>query len=458
MALERIVAAKRRAVLERKAERPLARFERSLSPARGGFRAALSTGHLGMVLECKKASPSEGLLRPDFDAVLLAREYRAVADAISVVTDQPFFQGRLEDLSRVREEARIPVLCKDFIVDEYQLYEARSFGADAVLLMLSVLDLPHLARFQKLAQDLGMDALVEVHDARELDGALSTGASVIGINNRDLATLEVHLETTEKLAPGVPHGVVLLSESGIRNRADLLRLRPLVDGFLVGSSIVRRLDVADAVRELSYGRVKVCGLTEPQDARAAREAGAIWGGLIFAEESPRQVSAERADAIRRAAPLRWAGVFVNERPEAVARLAAALDLAAVQLHGDETPEEIATLRRSLPASCEVWKAVRVKDSLPKVEETGADRIVVDRFHPGRRGGTGETANWRLLANYQQLDRVILAGGLKPENAAEAARLGTWAVDVNSGVEASPGRKSPVRLAEFFSALRGRARS
>jgi indole-3-glycerol phosphate synthase/phosphoribosylanthranilate isomerase len=405
-------------------------------------------------MECKQASPSQGLLRTTFDPASIAAEYSDVADAISVITDEPFFKGRLEYLTLVRKATRLPILCKDFIVDPYQVYEARRYGADAVLLMLSVLDDQTLNECLEVTRRLSMDALVEVRDHDELERALNHRVPSIGINNRNLRTLDVNLEVTEQLARKVPDDVVVVSESGIGNHQDVLRLRPLVDGFLVGSSLMKSPVIGQAARELVYGRVKTCGLTAPGDAQAAWQAGATWGGLIFAKESPRSVDREQAQKIRNAASLQWVGVFVDEANEQVASMAHELNLNAVQLHGDENVEMLQKLRQILPPGCAIWKSCRVQDSIPTREEIGADRLLLDTYERGRRGGTGKRFNWDVLRSYPQRGEVILAGGLNPSNAAVADALGVWALDVNSGVETSPGKKDLTLLKNFFAALRG----
>jgi len=202
---------------------------------------------------------------------------------------------------------------------------------------------------------------------------------------------------------------------------------------------------------------KVCGLTRCEDAEAAWAAGATHGGLIFAPESPRCVDEETAARVRDAAPLRWVGVFVNDSPRRIAALAARLRLAAVQLHGDETAEDVAALRPLLPPGCEVWKAVRVQDALPGITSTGADLVLLDRWHPSVRGGTGERFDWSLLSGHADKNKLILSGGLTPESVAIAEAIGIAGLDVNSGVEDGPGIKSPGRLAAFFAARRGAGR-
>ncbi|MCC6747786.1 MAG: bifunctional indole-3-glycerol-phosphate synthase TrpC/phosphoribosylanthranilate isomerase TrpF [Deltaproteobacteria bacterium] len=453
MALDRILEAKRQSVAARMGARPLETFRGALRPSDRDLLGALEAAELGLILECKRASPSAGALREVPDVAQLGRELAAVASGISVLTDEPFFGGSFEDLRRVRETVACPVLCKDFVIDPYQIYEARHHGADAILLMLSVLDQPGLERCLAVCRELRMTALVEVHDREELERALVFQPALLGINNRNLKTLAIDLRTTEELAPRVPKSTRLISESGIEGRGDLRRLRPLVDGFLVGSALMRRPDLGRAARELAYGRVKVCGLTRPEDALAAWRSGATFGGLVFATESPRRVGVERARELTRAAPLGWVGVFVNQPEPEVAELAHELGLAAVQLHGEESAESVAELRERLPAGCQLWKAERVVGALPPLLRADVDRVLLDAHRAERRGGTGASFDWGPLERWPARGEVILAGGLRPENAARADALRTWALDVSSGVEAAPGEKDEARLAAFFAALR-----
>ncbi len=225
-----------------------------LPPTRG-FRAALDAPdgpHL--IAELKKASPSKGLIRPDYEPVCFARRYEACgAAAISCLTDRAFFQGSLDDLERVREAVHLPILRKDFIIDECQVHETRAAGADALLLIIAALDTAQLEDLSLLAAELGLDVLVEVHEEEELECAFASAAPprLLGINNRSLATFTTDLATTERLAPLVPEGVVLVGESGIVTRGDVERLgRAGVHAVLVGETLMRRTDPGDAVREL----------------------------------------------------------------------------------------------------------------------------------------------------------------------------------------------------------------
>ncbi|MFC2031318.1 indole-3-glycerol phosphate synthase TrpC [Chloroflexota bacterium] len=216
------------------------------------FAAALSQSGVSLIAEVKKASPSKGLLRPHLDPVALAREYEACgASAVSVLTDEHFFQGSLDHLRAVRRSINLPVLCKDFVLDPYQVYRARASGADAILLIVAALSDGDLRSLYQLVRELGMAALVEVHNAVQLEQALRIDPRIIGVNNRNLRTFEVNLETTARLRPLVADSVILVAESGIKTRADVEWLATIgADAILVGEVLVRAADVGYKVREL----------------------------------------------------------------------------------------------------------------------------------------------------------------------------------------------------------------
>ncbi len=217
------------------------------------FADAIPSGEVGVIAEVKRRSPGAGAIRPDLDPIALAASYQAEgAMAISVLTDRDYFGGSLEDLTAVRGRTSIPLLRKDFMVDPLQIVEARGAGADLILLIVRILSDGQLSEFRELTEQLGMTALVEVHDAHELDRAVSSGAGVIGINNRDLSTFHTDLAVTESLLDALPSDVVVISESGIRSGADVFRLgKAGVHGVLVGESILRAPDPAAKLKELS---------------------------------------------------------------------------------------------------------------------------------------------------------------------------------------------------------------
>jgi indole-3-glycerol phosphate synthase len=253
--LGKIVANKRREIAESKARVPERELERRLAnatPVRD-FQAALANGPgIRLIAEVKKASPSAGVLRADFDPVAIARIYAdGGAAALSVLTDGPFFQGRLAYLEAIRKSVQLPLLRKDFLLERYQLLEARIAGADAVLLIAEILDDAALSGLIRETAALGMHALVELYEPANLPRVLAAGAKIVGINNRNLRTFVTRLEHTLELAPKLPTGCILVSESGIRNLEDILRLQAAgVHAVLIGETFMRAADIAAKMREL----------------------------------------------------------------------------------------------------------------------------------------------------------------------------------------------------------------
>ena len=256
--LARICADTRKTIAAAKLARPLAQVERdaaAAAPPRGFIAAlerAVAAGGYGLIAEIKKASPSRGLIRADFDPPALARAYsRGGATCLSVLTDELYFQGRPEHLAAAREAVNLPILRKDFMLDPYQIIEARAMGADCILLILAALSDPEARDLEVLARDHGMDVLVEVHDRAELDRAVKLKTRLIGINNRNLKTLKIDLSVTEDLSRSLPADRLLVSESGIHGPDDLARLsRAGAQCFLVGESLMKEPDVEAATRAL----------------------------------------------------------------------------------------------------------------------------------------------------------------------------------------------------------------
>lgn len=472
---QRVAAAKARVTLEHVRERGRIRA----STVQHNFADALSRyDRINLIAEFKRRSPSKGQINSQAEPVTTAKLYESSgAAAVSVLTEEDHFQGSLEDLQMISESGfSLPVLRKDFIFDEYQVYESAAAGANALLLIVAALDDKTLRNLRAITEDeLGLTALVEVHTKSELDRAVQCGARVIGVNNRDLRTFNVSIDISLQLAKVAPRDTILISESGLTPET----VRQLRDagyrGFLVGEALMRARDPARAVREFieepaehflrPAPQVKICGITSIDDARAAVDAGADLLGFNFYRPSPRFIEPQAATEIIKSIrsetgskdqSISMVGVFVNDPIEDVARIANEVDLDGIQLHGDETPEYCRRLKELHPQKFLI-KALAAKgnDKVENGTRYPSDAIMIDAFDEKLRGGTGRVADWlhaREVAH--AVPRFFLAGGLSPENVAEAiAVVRPYGIDVCSAVETAPGRKSAARMKEFVDAVR-----
>jgi indole-3-glycerol phosphate synthase len=255
--LSRIIEDKRKVVDEAKRVKPLGDLIKDIKSlsVKSSFKKNISRPHhINLIAEIKKASPSKGILRGDFNPVKIAITYQANgASAISVLTDERFFEGRLEYIPKVRENISVPILRKDFFIDEYQIYETVASGAEAILLIPEILSMAEMTRFYNLATELGLDCLVEVHNEEDIEKALAIGASIIGINNRDLHTFKVDLAVTQRLIRLIPQNKVIVSESGIKSYEDIMFLKSLgINAVLVGEAFMEADDIAAKMREMMH--------------------------------------------------------------------------------------------------------------------------------------------------------------------------------------------------------------
>ncbi|MBG5948277.1 MULTISPECIES: bifunctional indole-3-glycerol-phosphate synthase TrpC/phosphoribosylanthranilate isomerase TrpF [Proteus] len=445
--LNAIVKDKAEYLIVRKANQPLSEFVHQIEPSTRSFYQALTQPNTVFILECKKASPSKGLIRADFDPATIAKIYQPYAAAISVLTDEKYFQGSFDYLRQVSQTVHQPVLCKDFIIDEYQIYLARFYQADAILLMLSVLDDEQYRALSAVAHQLNMGVLTEVSTEEERQRAINLNAKVIGINNRDLRDLSIDLARTQQLSQGLPQDAIVISESGIHTHQQVQELSQYANGFLVGSALMSQDNIDQAVRALVLGKHKVCGLTRTQDVKAVYQAGAYYAGLIFAEKSPRKVTLSQAQKLITQAPLAFVGVFQNQPIELICDYAEKLNLSAIQLHGQEDAQFIEQLHQKIQPNCEIWQAINMANHTDIHPAALVNKYVLDNG----TGGTGTTFNWQKIPNTLR-EKALLAGGLNSENCLDAVKTGCIGLDFNSGVESAPGIKDKQRLNQVFAQL------
>jgi indole-3-glycerol phosphate synthase len=383
------------------------------------FRDVLSRPGIAAIAEIKRRSPSAGDLRPDADPALLGREFeRAGAAAVSVLVDERF-GGSPADLRAARSTTGLPLLAKGFFRDERELPELREAGADAVLLLLRELDDRQAARLMAATSALGLDALVEAHDAAELARAVELGADPIGINARDLATFEVDRRAQLELVEAASPGRLVVAESGVAARAHAAEAELAgADAVLVGSALMRAADPAAKLAELiSRPLVKVCGLTREEDVAAAAEAGADLAGFVLAKETPRRAP--------RVLPV--PGTMLS-----------------VAVHVGEITDDGADLVQLYPRDAQTGMRARDATLLRRGREVAR---VVDR--PWQADDPGHLARASATKG-----RVVLAGGLSPENVRAAIeRVRPWAVDASSSLETAPGVKDHARVRAFVEAAR-----
>jgi len=487
MFLDRIVTQTQADLEVRKREVPLAELQRQAfeqPEPRDLLEAFEPRSQIHLIAEVKRASPSKGMLAPHIDPVELARVYEANgASAISVLTEPHFFLGSPEYLTAIKQAVSIPVLRKDFIVDEYQVYEARAWGADLILLICAILNDTQLRHLLHIANELHMRSLVEVHTREEAQRAIDAGAVIIGVNSRDLVTFQMNPYLMGEIRQIIPSDRVVVAESGIHTEADARRLaRYDVQAMLVGESLVVSNDVPTQMRMLLHGansstQVKICGLRMAEHINTATEAGADMLGFIFHEPSHRFVEPQQVRSVLQAsenvstqtmtqhasdlspsvgAAIHCArrpdlvGVFVNKEADYINEVVEQVGLQYVQLHGTETPEFCQQIKRPVIKALQV----RSKTDLEQIKayQSVVWRLLLDTPTPDW-GGSGETHDWELARLACQTHRIVLAGGLMVENVAAAIRqVRPWGVDVSSGVETDR-QKDSEKIRAFIKQVR-----
>ena len=498
MILDRIVeATKIRVAQEKQVETPEAVKAAALAlPSNTGFpfEAALRQQDFNFICEVKKASPSKGIIAEHFPYLDIAKEYEvAGAAAISVLTEPDFFKGDKKYLQEIASTVKIPVLRKDFIIDEYQIYQAKVWGASAILLICACLDVPTLTKFRELADSLGLSSLVEAHDEHEVQMAIDCGARIIGVNNRNLKDFTVDVQNSVRLRNLVEDDVIFVSESGLETPEDIQVLRDNNIGVaLMGETFMRAPNKVEKLAYL-YGptyyspKIKMCGISKVETIPAIVDAKPDYMGLVFAP-SKRQVTVEQAKTLvdelhkeyektygevtvsmntdtaqdsqdsqefvqgnSNFEKIKTVGVFVNETIENLLKIAEEVKLDVIQLHGDEDESFIQTLKEQ--SNVEVWKAVQVRSAADaeKWIDSSADMLLFDAYHKDERGGTGEVFDWSSLDAFER--PFMLAGGIDSTNVARAIRtVRPYGIDISSGIE-TKGVKDDEKIKAFTNIVR-----
>ncbi|QCI24354.1 bifunctional indole-3-glycerol-phosphate synthase TrpC/phosphoribosylanthranilate isomerase TrpF [Buchnera aphidicola (Muscaphis stroyani)] len=446
--LNNIIKNKIKWIQNRKKIQPLKDFQYKINKNTRQFYHSLKKKHPFFILECKKKSPSLGVIRKNFDLLYIASVYKKYASAISVLTDEKYFDGNFSFINTIRKHVDQPILCKDFFVDPYQIYLSRYYYADAILLMLSILNNEQYKKMSKIAMQLNMGIITEINNKKELERAIELKAKIIGINNRNLHDLSIDLNRTRFLAPLIKKNVIIISESGIKKYHEVKDLSRFVHGFLIGSNLMHKENLDVSVRSMLIGKNKVCGLTRKIDACIAEKYGSVYGGLIFVKRSPRNVTEEIAKHIIHEINLRYIGVFQDEDINIVVKMAKKLSLFGVQLHGSENQKYIDLLRIMLPKNIQIWKALSISSKVPNVQFNNVNQYIFDSVH----GGSNTCFDWSILKNCV-LNKIILAGGINENNCIKASEFNCEGLDLNSGVEISPGIKDHKKIKLVFQKLR-----
>ena len=427
------------------------------------FEAALRQQDFNFICEVKKASPSKGIIAEHFPYLDIAKEYEvAGAAAISVLTEPDFFKGDKKYLQEIASTVKIPVLRKDFIIDEYQIYQAKVWGASAILLICACLDVPTLTKFRELADSLGLSSLVEAHDEKEVQMAIDCGARIIGVNNRNLKDFTVDVQNSVRLRNLVQDDVIFVSESGLETPEDIQVLRDNNIGVaLMGETFMRSSNKVEKLAYL-YGptyytpKVKMCGISKVETIPAVVEAKPDYMGLVFAP-SKRQVTVEQAKTLVEAlhkqckeqndtVSIKTVGVFVNETIDNLVTIANEVNLDVVQLHGDEDEAFIQSLKER--TNVEVWKAIQIRSAADAEAwiDSSADMLLFDAYHKDERGGTGDVFDWSCLDTFER--PFMLAGGIDSTNVARAIRtVRPYGIDISSGIETN-GVKDDEKITAF----------
>lgn len=420
-----------------------------------GFAQAMQKAKgTALIAEIKLASPTHPQLGNRDSIVDRAGDYeQSGADAISFITERHYFKGSLDDIARIKQAVSVPVLQKDFVVDTYQIYEARVAGSDALLLIAKLLDADDLGQFVELALELGVEPVVEINDQADMEKALTTPTRIIAVNARDLSTFKVDVPGACELLGAIPDGYIRLGFSGVSSTAEVAAYaKSGARGVLVGTSLM----LADRIREhitslkgaRSPVKVKICGIRNLETAKAAVDAGADYLGFNFVPESRRYIRPEDAtkiiEKVRGKASI--VGVFRDAPLETVQQLTQTLGLDAVQLHGDESPDYASSLKLPVIKAIAVPEGTEVQVLGQKMQQYGKDTLfLLDRATQG----SGASVDLAVAAGLAGQFRCFVAGGLTPDTVIDVvAAVKPHGVDVAGGVEQN-GQIDPALVRSFI---------
>jgi len=442
--LQTIIENKKKEILAAKEKLPLSKIKKGLKKTERNFFNALK-GKNNIIAEIKYKSPSAGNMGKIRTVKEIVEAYDKYASAISILTDEKFFAGNLKFIQEAKKYTKLPILRKDFIIEEYQVYESRYYGADAILLIASILSEKEIEKMLKIARKYGMNCLVEVKTKEEIEKVLKTSAKIIGINNRNLSNFQISLETTKKLKELIPADKITVSESGIYTKKDILGLN--TNAVLIGTSLIEAENITNKLSELHRTKVKICGITNQKDAQQAVKEGADLLGFNFYKKSPRYIEPARAKKIIKSLPntVQSVGVFVNSSAKEVKKIENETGIDFIQIHGDETEEFCEKLGTN------VIKVRRIKNKLPPAKKILYARLY-DTLDKGTYGGTGKGFDKMMLTNAG--GKVLVAGGIKVENIKEVfSTIHPYCIDVCSGVEERPGQKDHKKMKELIETVR-----
>jgi anthranilate phosphoribosyltransferase len=431
--LKEIVDNKKKEVEKSKKILLLDNLKNQMKPNKRNFEKAISKKGLNLIAEIKKTSPSnKKSFIKKFSPSSLSKTYeQSKTDAISILTDKKYFSGNLKHLEKTyKSTKKVPLLFKDFIIDEYQIYEARKNGASAILLIAAILSKKQIKDFLKIAKELKMSAICEVHNKEELKKVLKTPAKIIGINNRNLHTFKTDLNTTTNLAKLIPKSKIIVSESGISTKDDIQKLPKNINAVLVGTSIMKSKNIKEKIQELKNTKkflLKICGVRTINTAKFCDKNNIDLIGLNFVPSSHRKITTLKAKSIcENIKHLKKVGIFQNQQISIVNKIAKKLNLDFIQLSGNE---DLKYIKKCIKPVIKTIK-VSTKKDLEKAKKyiSHISYLILD----GKTPGSGKTFNTSIIKNFKE--KYLLAGGINPKNIHSLKNLNPLGFDIASGIE------------------------